>query len=84
MSPDLINIFLEFILREAMQNNDPSGLEINNGHYTRCCYEQLIAYEQQLDKIDHNALKYGMEIRSDGQNKQNEVGDEHNVKRCTI
>ena len=30
LSPDLFNIFLEFIVKEAMQDDDESGLEINS------------------------------------------------------
>ena len=70
LSPDLFNIFLEFILREAMQDNDPSGLTISGSNYNRCCFaddiatlaDQLAACQEQLDKIDLSSTKYGMEI----------------------
>ena len=70
LSPDLFNIFLEFILREAMQDDDPSGLEIGDSHYNRACFaddiatlaDQLAACQFQLDKIDQSSTKYGMEI----------------------
>ena len=53
-----------------MCDDDPSGLEISNNHYNRCCFaddiaklaDQLVACQQQLDKINHCSTKYGMEI----------------------
>ena len=53
-----------------MCDDDPSGLEISNNHYDRCCFaediatlaDQLVACQQQLDKINHCSTKYGMEI----------------------
>ena len=69
-----------------MRDDDPSGLEISNNHYNTCCFandiatlaDQLVACQQQLDKINHCSTKYGMEI-SETKTKAMVITNKQNV-----
>ena len=73
-------------------NNDPSGLTISGSNYNRCCFaddiatlaDQLVACQEQLDKIDFSSTKYGMEISETKTEamviKTKKKDDEHHAK----